>query len=625
MVSQSKQTKTDTTIQSFLRKLPLFADLPEEDLNRLCEMVEEVDLPKGTQLFAEGAAGDRAYIIREGLIEIIKRSARQDVLLAIRQSGDMIGEMSLLEESPRMASARGKTDSQLLAIRTEDFDHLLATSPSAARAMLHTISDRLRATEAMLRQSDKMSELGTLTAGIAHELNNPAAAAQRGSDQLRQAVHGMQQAHRKISELGMDQAEMDRLMELDQVIQESAIKPADLDPISRSDLEAEMEEILDELGVPEAWEKAPILVNGGYSPEDIKNLGNSFLPEQIPAVIEWAASSYSVYTLLEEISQGAERIAEIVKALKMYVYLDQAPIQSVDIHEGLNNTLVLLRSKLKTGVNVQREYQPALPKVQAFGSELNQVWTNIIDNAIDAMQGKGDVVIRTMQEEDWVIVQIEDNGPGIPEGIRNKIFDPFFTTKEPGKGTGLGLNISYNIIQKHGGQIRVNSRPGKTCFETRLPVDFERQTEEKTPIQTIIRPDDNTLKQILQSSHNLAVVGVSDEEIRPSHSIAAYLQERGYRIFPVNPNVDTILNEKTYPDIDSIPDPVDVVLIFRRSEHVPPIVDQAIRKGAKVVWMQEGIVNETAAGKARDAGLTVVMGTCMRASHRRLIAPTPLG
>jgi signal transduction histidine kinase/predicted CoA-binding protein len=559
------------------------------------------------------------------LIEIIKRSAGQDVLLAIRQSGDMIGEMSLLEESPRMASARGKTDSQLLAIRTEDFDHLLATSPSAARAMLHTISDRLRATEAMLRQSDKMSELGTLTAGIAHELNNPAAAAQRGSDQLRQAVHGMQQAHRKISELGMDQAEMDRLMELDQVIQESAIKPADLDPISRSDLEAEMEEILDELGVPEAWEKAPILVNGGYSPEDITKLGKSFLPEQIPAVIEWAASSYSVYTLLEEISQGAERIAEIVKALKMYVYLDQAPIQSVDIHEGLNNTLVLLRSKLKTGVNVQREYQPALPKVQAFGSELNQVWTNIIDNAIDAMQGKGDVVIRTMQDEDWVIVQIEDNGPGIPEGIRNKIFDPFFTTKEPGKGTGLGLNISYNIIQKHGGQIRVNSRPGKTCFETRLPVDFERQTEEKTPIQTIIRPDDNTLKQILQSSHNLAVVGVSDEEIRPSHSIAAYLQERGYRIFPVNPNVDTILNEKTYPDIDSIPDPVDVVLIFRRSEHVPPIVDQAIRKGAKVVWMQEGIVNETAAGKARDAGLTVVMDTCMRASHRRLIAPTPLG
>ena len=178
--------------------------------------------------------------------------------------------------------------------------------------------------------------------------------------------------------------------------------------------------------------------------------------------------------MLEEIGQGAGRIAEIVKALKTYSYMDQAPIQSVDVHEGLDNTLVMLRSKLKDGVTVRREYKEDLPRIQAYGSELNQVWTNIIDNAVDAMNSRGELVLRTRQEDQWVVVEIEDNGPGIPDDVQSNIFDPFFTTKSPGEGTGLGLNISHNIIvQKHEGQIGVRSVPGKTCFEVRLPINSE--------------------------------------------------------------------------------------------------------------------------------------------------------
>ena len=186
-----------------------------------------------------------------------------------------------------------------------------------------------------------------------------------------------------------------------------------------------------------------------------------------------------MYSILNEIGEGAGRMAEIVKALKTYTYLDQAPVQNVDVHEGLDNTLVMLRSKLKRGVVVLRDYDEDLPLIEAYGSELNQVWTNIIDNAIGAMNGEGEITLRTRAEGEYVVVEIEDNGPGIPEAIKGQIFDPFFTTKAPGEGTGLGLNISHNIIvQKHKGEISVDSRPGSTCFQVKLPLTIGRDEDE---------------------------------------------------------------------------------------------------------------------------------------------------
>jgi predicted CoA-binding protein len=292
----------------------------------------------------------------------------------------------------------------------------------------------------------------------------------------------------------------------------------------------------------------------------------------------------------------------------------------------LDNTLLILRNKYKQGIRVTREYDPDLPKIQAYGSELNQVWTNILDNAADALEMQAspppEVILRTASDKDWVTVQIEDNGPGIPEAIRNKVFDPFFTTKPPGKGTGLGLNISYNIIvHKHQGDIKVFSSPGKTCFVIKIPrsTDSAQGGGSSPAVEWNARTTDDELCDILETGKTIAVVGLSNNTERPSHSVPAYLQRKGYRIIPVNPTLTEVLGEKAYPDLLSIPTQVDIVQIFRASDAVPPIVEDAIKIGAKVVWMQEGIVNDQAADRARQAGLQVVMDVCMRAAHRRLI------
>ncbi|HUV28177.1 MAG TPA: CoA-binding protein [Anaerolineales bacterium] len=602
----------------FLKRVPLFASMPDHDLERLCEMVTEIHLKTGEQLFAEGSPGDMAYIIENGEIEILKSSGGKNVLLAVRKSGEVIGEMSLLESAPRFASGKARTDSKLLAISHDQLDDLLNTSPSAARSLLFTITSRLRSTELMLRQSEKMAQLGTLTAGIAHELNNPAAAAQRGTSQLNLEIAQLLETQIGLSKLSLSKESWDELDQLIAVIREKAAANVDIDALERSDREFEVEEWLGAHNVPDAWEFAPTLVNLGFSDEQLNNLATKFSAMHLGKVIAWMGASFNSFSLLEEINQGSERISEIVKSLKSYVYLDQAPIQAVDVHEGLNNTLVMLRHKLKEGIEVKRDYTEGLPKIQAYGSELNQVWTNIIDNAIDAMNGKGEIFIKTRQKGDWVIVDLEDNGPGIPDDIRERIFSPFFTTKAVGKGTGLGLNISYKIIEKHAGEVKVFSKPGKTRFQVSLPIDFSKANSDNTSPSYSNSNNDDHLREILESSKRIAVVGISNKQDQANHTVPKYLQSQGYEIIPVNPVLESVLGEKAYPDLVSIPGPVDVVEIFRRSEAVPEIVDQAIQIGAKVIWMQEGVINEAAAETALDAGLEVVMDTCMRATHKRL-------
>jgi len=313
--------------------------------------------------------------------------------------------------------------------------------------------------------------LGKLSAGMAHELNNPAAAAQRGASQLQVAVGRLQQAQLKLSELDLTAAQRASLLAFDQLARERARKPMYLDALARSDHEAEMEAWLQQLGVVNAWDVGPTLVGLGYGKAELANLVEKFAPAQLSAAIEWLNATATIYSLLEEIGQGTGRITELVKALKAYTYMDQAPIQSVDIHDGLENTLVILRSKLAPGVAVRRDYAPDLPRIDAYGSELNQVWTNLIDNAVDAMNGKGEITLRTRHNDQHIIIEVEDTGPGIPEGVRTHIFDPFFTTKPPGQGTGLGLSISHNIIvQKHHGRIDVDSEPGRTRFKVQLPL-----------------------------------------------------------------------------------------------------------------------------------------------------------
>ncbi len=326
--------------------------------------------------------------------------------------------------------------------------------------------------EFALRQNEKLATLGRLSAGMAHELNNPAAATGRGAAQMQVAFVRLQQTFIQLGQQNLSNQQWQTLSELDQQAQTKAKQSLNLDPLEAADRTAELEGWLEEHQMENAWEIAPNLLGLGYDPSGLDSLAAQFAAPQVPTLIEWLNCSYVIYNLLEEIAMGSGRISEIVKALKTYTYLDQAPIQSVNLHEGLDNTLIILRSKLKQGVTVHREYDPDLPIIQAYGSELNQVWTNLLDNAIDAMNGQGEITLRTRHDAQWATVEVEDNGPGIPEAIQPKLFDPFFTTKPPGQGTGLGLNISHNIVQKHSGRIEVFSRPGQTRFVVSLPLNF---------------------------------------------------------------------------------------------------------------------------------------------------------
>ena len=457
----------------------MFAELTDADLDCLEEGAVVVTLEPGEALFNEGDDGDHAYVITDGEIEIVKITGEREVLLARRLPGEVIGEMALLDSAPRMATGRAGTRTELIAIPKTQVDQLLDTSATAARALFFILLGRVRQTEASLKQSERMVQLGTLTAGLAHELNNPAAAIARASGLLSPELDAFGRA---IAALGGIELSEEQRAQIEEWLTAAGEPGPLLGALERSEREAALEPALTAAGCAEPWAMAPPLALAGWDVAAVEGVHDTY-GANARIILDAVSMTYNVSELLREINEGAGRMSEIVGALKSYSHLDQAPLQEVDVRKGLQDTLLILKAKLRE-IDVELEFEE-VPKIMAYGSELNQVWTNLIDNAADAITEsgteKGTITLRTSADNGTVHVDIEDNGSGIEAADVDRIFDAFFTTKPPGSGTGLGLDISYSIVvHKHRGAITVDSEPGRTVFRVELPVSG---------------PDDSTTKK----------------------------------------------------------------------------------------------------------------------------------
>jgi signal transduction histidine kinase len=353
-------------------------------------------------------------------------------------------------------------------VRTIQRELALRVEANKALAESHR---QLVASQQVLVQTEKMAALGRVSAGMAHELNNPASAAQRGAGQLREALEAISTASFSLGQARLDAGQRQRIQALEVEAEDRVRHPANLSPLERLDRESDILAWLDAHDLEAADIHAGALVELGVDARELGELRAVFGGDGLGAVLERTGWWYTVLSLIGDVGRGSGRIVEIVRALKSYTHLGQGPVQAVDLNEALNDTVVVLSGVLKQGIAVTWDLDATLPPVDAHGAELNQVWTNLIGNAVDAMDGRGQLTVRSRRDEAEAVIQIIDSGPGVPAEVRDRLFDPFVTTKPVGMGTGLGLSISRNIVvDHHGGTIEVRSEPGHTCFEVRLPL-----------------------------------------------------------------------------------------------------------------------------------------------------------
>jgi signal transduction histidine kinase len=359
------------------------------------------------------------------------------------------------------------TDSRALRFPASLFPDLVQKMPELTKRLVGLMSDRIREVTRMEQQKDRLAALGKLSAGLAHELNNPASAAKRAASQLRDMLKRIRDASHDLGRRELTPAQKSEVEKLEASLVQSDAPP--LDALAASDLEDQLDSLLRSHGQTDLWQLAAHLARKNFKPAVLEQLFATLDAGTARAALVRISASVEIADLLNQIESSTSRISDLVSAIKEYTFMDQAPLQNVDIVKTLETTLTILNHKLKRGVTVVRDYQKTPLLVNSFGSELNQVWTNIIDNAIDAMGGKGELRVRAYRDADCVVVEIGDNGPGISDAVEPHIFEPFFTTKGVGEGTGLGLDTVQRIVKKHRGTIQVESKPGDTRFSVWLP------------------------------------------------------------------------------------------------------------------------------------------------------------
>ena len=453
--------------RSELLRVPAFADLPEDQIDWFLSHAEELHLKTGDTYFRQGDPADAMFVILEGQLQVRGELGGETVVLSPKP-GDVTGVLPFSRMKQFPLDARATTDAKILRFPSSLFPELVQKMPELTKRLVGLMSDRIRETTRMEQQRDRLASMGKLSAGLAHELNNPASAAKRAAAQLREVLKKIRDASHELGRRELTAAQKSEIEKLEASFIQHGEVP--LDPLQLSDLEGQIDSVLRSHGQNDLWQLAADLARRNVKPEALESLFSILDADTARAALIRIAASVEVASLLDQIESGTARISDLVRAIKEYTYMDQTPVQNVDVVKSLETTLTILNHKLKHGVVVQREYEPVPLLVNSFGSELNQVWTNIIDNAIDAMGGKGELQVRTYRDNDCVVVEIADNGPGISPDIQPHIFEPFFTTKKVGEGTGLGLDTALRIVKKHRGTIEVSSKPGDTRFQVWLPL-----------------------------------------------------------------------------------------------------------------------------------------------------------
>ncbi|NEO29714.1 MAG: cyclic nucleotide-binding domain-containing protein [Symploca sp. SIO3C6] len=457
-----------------LPKISLFKDLTTQEQLKILQVGTEISLSPGDMLFKQEEPATHFYMVITGAIQISRRIDNRELVLATYESGKFFGEVPLLAGVAHLASGKAVSSSQLLTLKEEDFWQVLMLFPSVRKAVLGNMASRMQELQTLSQHRQKLVALGTLAAGLAHELNNPASAARGAARQLHDTMPKRHALALKCLEQRLEPVKLEYLLELKRNAIENTTASNSLDLLTKMDLEDQLTSWLEEHGITDGWKLAPNLVAGGLNTEHLEVISERLTTDTLRDVLIWLEAMLTEASLVNVLDQGINRISELVGAVKSYSYVDQAYLKkkNTDVHQGIDNTLTILGYKLRRHrISVIREYAENLPCIQADGGALNQVWTNLIDNAIDALEEQGTIWIRTLVEKDYLTVEIADNGPGIPPEIQSRIFDPFFTTKEVGKGTGIGLDLSYRIIvSEHHGNIRCFSAPGNTRFLIYLPI-----------------------------------------------------------------------------------------------------------------------------------------------------------